>query len=87
MEHEFWLAGYDDVYKSAVKSADLTSLEQQFGVKSADFTKAVIEKAISRRSKPELAFEVVAEVEKKGIKTLPQSINDIITRVVQLAGD
>jgi putative ATP-dependent endonuclease of OLD family len=86
LEHEFWLAGYDDVYKSAVEPSDLTSLEQQFPVSSSDFIKAVIDKAISRRSKPELALEVAAAVERKGIDTLPQSIKDIVSRVVQLAG-
>jgi putative ATP-dependent endonuclease of OLD family len=86
LEHEFWMAGYDDVYKNAVKTADLTSLQNQHPANSPEFVKAVIDKAISRRSKPELAFEVAANVEKRGIYTLPQSIKDIITRVVQLAG-
>lgn len=86
LEHEFWQAGYDDVYKNAIKPSDLTALQQQFAVNSADFTKAVIDKAISRRSKPELAFEVAAEVERRGIDTLPQSIKDIVSQVVQLAG-
>lgn len=86
LEHEFWLAGYDNVYKNAVRTSDLTALEQQFPQHSLDFAKAVIDKAISQRSKPELAFQVAAEVERKGIGTLPQSIKDIVSRVVQLAG-
>ncbi|RMG36047.1 MAG: DUF2813 domain-containing protein [Gammaproteobacteria bacterium] len=86
LEHEFWQAGYEDVYKNAVELSDLTALQQQFAANSADFIKAVIDKAISRRSKPELAFEVAAEIEKKGIDTMPQSIKNIISQVVQLAG-
>lgn len=86
LEHEFWSAGYEDVYKKAIKPSDLTLLEQQHGVGSPDFIDAVIKKAISRRSKPDLAFAVVEQVEKKGISTLPQSIQDIINHVVQLTG-
>lgn len=86
LEHEFWLAGYDDVYKNAVTPYDLTSLQNQHAANSPELIKAAINKAISRFSKPELAFKVAAEIENRGVQTLPQSIRDIITRVVQLAG-
>ena len=86
LEHEFWQAGYDDVYKNAVKPSDLIALQSQFAANFDDFTKAVIDKAISRQSKPELAFELAAAVERKGIDTMPQSIKDIVSQVVQLTG-
>lgn len=86
LEHEFWQAGYDNVYKNAVKPPDLTSLQQQYATKPADFSEAVIKKAISRRSKPGLAFDIAAEVEKKGIGSLPQSIKNIVNQVVRLTG-
>jgi len=88
LEHEFWHAGYDCVYKNAVEPSELKKLEEQFASAEEpdDFTKAVINKAISRRAKPELAFEIAAEVERRGIDALPQSIKDIVSQVVQLAG-
>ncbi len=85
LEHEFWFAGHDDVYKGAVKPSDLRSLQKQHPAGSPELIKAVIDKAILHRSKPELAFEVAAQIEKKGIHTLPPSIKDIIEHVVQLA--
>lgn len=87
LEHELWLAGFDNVYKNAINQSDLSSIQSKYAANSPDFVSAVIEKAISRRSKPGLTFDVASEVEKKGASTLPQSIKDIIARIVQLAGD
>lgn len=84
LEHELWMAGYDTVYKNAIAQDDLTVIETKFAPTSPDFIKAIIDKAISQRSKPEITLEVVAEVERKGIDTIPQSIRDIIARVVYL---
>lgn len=87
LEHEFWMAGYDDVYKQAVKSSDLDALTRQHQTDTPEFVDAVIAKAINRRSKPELAFAVATEMERRGISTIPQAIRGVIDHIVRLVGD
>ena len=87
LEHEFWMAGYDDVYRQAIKPSDLEALSRQNQVNSPEFADAVITKAIDRRSKPELAFEVATEMENRGISTIPQAIRVVLDHIVRLAGD
>ena len=87
IEHEFWNAGYDDVYKNVLNLSDLNSLESQHIPNQEGFADAVIKKAIKERKKPGLAMDIQSAVTARGINSIPQTIKDIITHVVQLAGN
>ena len=45
----------------------------------------VIERAVSRRSKPGLALAVVEAAEKAGIEQMPHLLRQMFTRVIALA--
>lgn len=87
IEHEFWNAGYEDVYKNPIQPPYLLQLQTQYSSNLQEFADAVIKKAINERKKPKLAMDLVVEIRRKGVLTLPQTIQDIITRVVQLSGE
>lgn len=87
IEHEFWNAGYEDVYKNPIQPPYLLQLQTQYSSNLQEFADAVIKKAIDERKKPKLAMDLVVEIRRKGVLTLPQTIQDIITRVVQLSGE
>lgn len=86
IEHEFWNVGYEDVFKNAIQASLLSQLAHQHQSNPQAFVDGVIKKAIDQRKKPGLALDVVTEIERKGVHTIPQAIKDIIAHVVRLAG-
>ena len=86
IEHEFWNAGYEDVYKNPIQPLDLLQLQTQYSSNLQEFADAVIKKAINERKKPKLAMDLVVEIRRRGVLTLPQTIQDVIARVVNLSG-
>lgn len=86
LEHELWGAGFDNVFKNAIDQAELTRLQTQHQGDTVAYAEAVIKKAIAKKSKPELAFDLATEIEARGIQSIPQSIKNVIAKVAQLSG-
>ena len=86
IEHEFWHNGYDDFIKNLVTN----KRQNQIAADAAGFpvkeTKLLINAAIKRSGgKPAFAQALANEVRQRGAHTIPQTIQDIIDRVLQLA--
>ncbi len=87
IEHEFWRNGYSDFMLSMVLPQTRKQINTQAAIDDAKKTKGLIDAAIKQAGgKPAFAQALAAEVRQRGADSLPQSIRDIITRVVQLAG-
>lgn len=87
IEHEFWHNGYDDFIKDMVPTAARTQINTQASGDAVKETKLLIKAAIKEAGgKPAFARTLITEVQQRGVDTIPQSIKDIVTRVVQLAG-
>jgi len=61
IEHEFWNAGYEDVYKNPIQPPYLLQLQTQYSSNLQEFADAVIKKAIDERKKPKLAMDLVVD--------------------------
>lgn len=86
LELELWNSDLDNVFINAVPSDKLEGIKRISHVSSPNFPKRVIEEAIKIRTKPRLACDIAAAIEQRGADAIPESIKDVITRVVQLAG-
>lgn len=87
IEHEFWHNGYDDFIKNMVPSSRKTQITTESAGDVVKETKQLIETAIKQAGgKPAFARTLVAEIQQRGVGSIPQTIRDTITRVVQLAG-
>ena len=65
-----------------------TQIESEAAGDSIKKTKLLIKAAINKvGGKPAFAQKLVDEVERRSIDSIPQIIQDIMTRVVQLAGN
>jgi putative ATP-dependent endonuclease of OLD family len=86
IEHEFWRNGYDGFIENMVTN----TRKGQIATEAADDdekTKRLIKAAIKEAGgKPAFAQALVVEIRRRGADTIPQTIQGIITRVVQLAG-
>ncbi len=88
IEHEFWYNGYPDFFLSLLLPQTQEQIMTQAAGDEAKKATRGIKAAIRQVSgKPVLAQELATEVRKRGIDAIPQTIRDIISRVVQLAGD
>jgi len=87
IEHEFWHNGYEDFMKNLVPAQRRTRINTEAAGDAAKVTKLLIKAAIKRAGgKPAFAQALMTEVQQRGTGTIPQTIRDIVTRVVQLAG-
>lgn len=87
IEHEFWSNGYDDFIENMVSNARKRQITTEAAGDDDRKTKLLIKAAIKHEGgKPAFAQALVNEVKNRGVDTIPQTIRDIITRVVQLAG-
>lgn len=87
IEHEFWHNGYSDFMLNMVLPETRNQIDSQTAYSDVERTKALIKAAIRQSGgKPAFAQTLVHEVKQRGPDSIPQSIQDIITRVVQLAG-
>jgi putative ATP-dependent endonuclease of OLD family len=87
IEHEFWRNGYSDFMLSMVLPQTQNLIDTQAAGDDAKKTKGLIDAAIKHAGgKPAFAQALAAEVRQRGADSIPQSIRDIITLVVQLAG-
>lgn len=87
IEHEFWHNGFDNFFERMVTVKRKREIEAEAGSDIAKKTKLLIKAAIKRGGgKPAFAQMLSAEVRLRGAGAIPQTIKDIITQVVQLAG-
>jgi putative ATP-dependent endonuclease of OLD family len=87
IEHEFWHNGYSDFMLNMVSEITINQIDGKYAGDDAEKIKRLIKEAIKQAGgKPAFAQALAAEVRRRGVDSIPQSIRDIITRVVQLAG-
>jgi putative ATP-dependent endonuclease of OLD family len=87
IEHEFWHNGYDDFMRNMVATSRKTEINTEAAGDVVKETKLLIKEAIKQAGgKPAFAQALVTEIQQRGASTIPKTIRDIITRVVQLAG-
>lgn len=86
IEHEFWHNGYDGFIKDLVPSARRRIIETQ-AENDTKKTKLLINEAITQAGgKPGFAQKLATEIRNRDSSTIPPTIQNIIARVVQLAG-
>lgn len=87
IEHEFWRNGYDGFIENMVTNTHKGQIATEATGDDVKKTKLLIKAAIKQAGgKPAFAQTLVNEVRQRGADSIPQSIRDIITRVVELAG-
>lgn len=87
IEHEFWHNGYDDFMRNMVPPPGRTQINGEAAGDAAKETKLLIKAAIKQAGgKPAFAQALMAEIQQRGAATIPQTIRNIVARVVQLAG-
>ncbi len=87
IEHEFWRNGYDGFIENMVTNKRNDEIATEATGDDVKRTKLLIKAAIKQAGgKPAFAQALVNEVRQRGVGSIPQTIRDIITRVVQLAG-
>jgi len=88
IEHEFWHNGYSDFILNMVLPQTQSQIDTHAAGDDVKKTKGLINAAIKQAGgKPAFAQALVSEVQLRGTNAIPQTIKDIIARVVQLAGD
>lgn len=88
IEHEFWYNGYQDFIENMVSSTRKHQINTEAAGDNDKKTKLLIKAAIKQSGgKPAFAQSLINEVYNRGAGTIPQTIHDIIQRVVQLAED
>ncbi len=75
IEHFLFTHGFEDVYRREAGNRDLHNLPAN----------KVIERAVSRRSKPGMALAVIEEAMKQGVDSVPSLLQNMFNRVVALA--
>lgn len=87
IEHEFWHNGYNDFIGGMLTPKRKANINKEAAGDVVEETKRLIKAAIEQAGgKPAFAQALVAEVQKRGAGTIPQTIKKIIARVVWLAG-
>ncbi len=87
LEHEFWSNGYDDFIETMVTDARKGEIATETAGDDIEKTNLLIKAAIKQAGgKPAFAQVLADEIQKRGVDSIPQTIQDIIVRVVRLAG-
>ena len=87
IEHEFWNNGYNSFIENMVTNTRKGQIATEAAGDNVKKTKLLINAAINQAGgKPAFAQALVDEVRQRGVGSIPQTIHDIIARVVQLAG-
>lgn len=77
IEHYLYNSGYDLIYQ---KCAGIRG-----PLRKGTSVDKVIEMAIRRRSKPGLAVEIIEEMQRRGVKGVPQAIADLVNKITALS--
>lgn len=87
IEHEFWHNSYNSFMGNMVTNSRKNEISKKAAGNVVEETKLLIKAAIKEAGgKPAFAQALVAEVQKRGAGTIPETIKKIIDRVVWLAG-
>jgi putative ATP-dependent endonuclease of OLD family len=87
IEHEFWRNGYDGFIENMVTNTRKGQIATEAAGDDVKKTRLLIKAAIKQSGgKPAFAQALVNEVRHREVGSIPQTIQDIIARVVQLAG-
>lgn len=87
IEKEFWFNGFQPFIESKVSAASKKDIGEQANGDQTKELNGIIKSAItSCGQKPGFAEALFEEIKSRGNMSIPQSIKDVITRVVQLAG-
>jgi len=87
IEHEFWHNGYDVFIANMVSDVRKTQIATEAAGDAAKKIELLIKAAIKQSGgKPAFAQALAAEVRQRGTSAVPQTIQDVIARVVLLAG-
>jgi putative ATP-dependent endonuclease of OLD family len=87
IEHEFWHNGYHGFIENLVPNTRKRQITSEATGDDVKKTTLLIRAAIKTSGgKPAFAQALVNEIRHRGVVSIPQTIQDIITRVVQLAG-
>lgn len=84
IEHCMWNHGYDAFYEAAVDATHKARVASKKG--DPRYPTETIEAAIASTSKPQLAYGIIAEIEKKGVTGVPPQLKAAIEMAVKLAG-
>jgi len=85
IEHEFWSNGYDGFIRNMVPAPCQAQILTEAAGHADEEIKLLIKAAIKQAGgKPAFAQALAAEIRTRGSATIPQTIRDVITRVVQL---
>jgi len=86
IEHEFWHNGYDGFMRNMISNRRRTAINTEAAGDVVEETKLLIKAARKLAGgKPAFAQALAKEIQRRGADTIPQTIRDIITRIVQLA--
>ncbi|MGE0683030.1 MAG: ATP-dependent endonuclease [Candidatus Binatia bacterium] len=87
IECEFWCNGYEGFIKNMVPAQRKRQIKSDAAGDNAKETQQMIKAAITQvGGKPAFAQALATEIQQRGADAIPQTIQDIIARVVQLAG-
>jgi len=87
IEHEFWQNGYEGFITDMVTTTRKNQIETEGAGDDAKTIKLLVKAAIKQAGgKPAFAQALATEIKQRGLDTIPQTIQDIIARVVQLTG-
>ncbi len=84
VEHCLWHHGYNAFYEAAVDANHKPNIKAKSG--DAVFPAETIKAAIASTSKPQLAYGILAEVQRRGKAGVPGRLKDAIQQAVKLAG-
>jgi putative ATP-dependent endonuclease of OLD family len=85
IEHEFWRNGYDGFIRNMVQAPRQAQIRAEAAGDADEEIKLLIKAAIKQAGgKPAFAQSLAAEIHTRGSATIPQTIQDVIARVVQL---
>ncbi len=86
IEHEFWYRDYQSFIENMVTNNRKNQITIEAAGDNTKKTKLLIKAAIKKvGGKPAFAQALVTEIQRRGASTIPQTIKEIIERVVQLA--
>lgn len=88
IEHEFWYNGYDDFIGGMVNPNEHRQITAVAAGDPVKEIKLIIKSSIKHAGgKPAFAQALADEIISRGVDTVPQTIIEVINRIVQLAGD
>lgn len=86
IEHEFWFNGYNAFIEKMVTTTRKNQIHAEAAEDVDKKIKLMIKAAIKHQGgKPAFAQALMSEVTQRGVNTIPQIIQEVITHVVQLA--